>query len=137
MDTWSQIGDFEGSARRYMVSFVIRSTAFCGTGTNGTNLKDFWSYNPTLNVSENENLVVVNCYPNPAKDQINFTLPSSLINSGTQLIIFNSVGQIVDQKEINEVTIQLKRNELDGGIYYYRLINSIETISTGKFIFTE
>lgn len=41
--TWSQIQDFPGIARRYMVSFVIGTKAFVGVGTNGTNFRDFCS----------------------------------------------------------------------------------------------
>lgn len=52
LDIWTQVEDFPGSKRRYMVSFVIGNIAYAGSGTNGTNLKDFWAFQPLLNNQE-------------------------------------------------------------------------------------
>jgi len=68
-DTWTQIEDFNGQGRRYMVSFTIDNIAYAGTGTDGTNLRDFWMFNPLLGNEEIEN-IEINLYPNPASSYI-------------------------------------------------------------------
>ena len=53
-DSWSQVADFPGAARRDAVAFVIDSFAYVGTGIDdssswGTIMSDFYRYDPYLN----------------------------------------------------------------------------------------
>ncbi len=53
-DSWSQVADFPGTARRDAVAFVIDSFAYVGTGINdssawGTIMADFYRYDAYLN----------------------------------------------------------------------------------------
>ena len=45
-NTWEQVSDFEGSARRAAVGFSMDAYGFLGTGDDGTLCQDFWMYNP-------------------------------------------------------------------------------------------
>ena len=131
-DSWTRINDFPGSARRYAVSFVIGNTAYCQGGTNGTNLNDFWSFNALLSVDENSENNLVKPYPNPASNAINFNLKS--LNNVT-IEIFNSVGQqILILNNVNSI-LQVKRNQLPAGFYFFTITSNQKVIQTGKFIF--
>jgi len=45
---WTQLNDFEGTARYNAVSFAIGSKGYVGTGYDGDSYNsDFWEYNPT------------------------------------------------------------------------------------------
>jgi len=44
-DTWTQIADFGGTARRGAVAFTLNGKAYVGTGSEQ---KDFWAYDPAL-----------------------------------------------------------------------------------------
>ncbi|GDX53230.1 hypothetical protein LBMAG27_22770 [Bacteroidota bacterium] len=53
-DSWSQVADFPGTARRDAVAFVIDSFAYVGTGIDdssawGTIMSDFYRYDASLN----------------------------------------------------------------------------------------
>ncbi|MFT5859848.1 MAG: hypothetical protein ACI865_001954, partial [Flavobacteriaceae bacterium] len=49
--SWSQIANFEGSARRQSVAFSINDLGYVGTGvdSNGDYMDDFWEYDPSIN----------------------------------------------------------------------------------------
>ena len=55
LDVWSQMADLPGSPRRNAVGFALESKGYVGTGIDssesfvGTNLSDFWEYDPSLN----------------------------------------------------------------------------------------
>jgi len=50
-DTWSQMANFGGTARRQAVGFAINGKGYVGTGVdvNGDYKKDFWEYDPATN----------------------------------------------------------------------------------------
>ena len=46
-DTWTQLNNFEGSARYNAVAFAINGKGYVGTGNDGSNWNgDFWEYDP-------------------------------------------------------------------------------------------
>ncbi|MBL0267117.1 MAG: T9SS type A sorting domain-containing protein [Chitinophagaceae bacterium] len=45
-NTWTQKGDFPGTARYGAVGFSIASKGYIGMGSDGTFLQDFWEYDP-------------------------------------------------------------------------------------------
>lgn len=137
LDTWTQIEDFRGASRRYMVSFVINNTAYCGTGTNGTNLRDFWSYDPTLDYSNSNAISSIKSFPNPASTKITFTFPPDIIASNSYLTIFNSVGQKIDEIVIDQTEIILEKKNLNNGVYFFHVSDNINIKTSGKFIFIE
>lgn len=49
---WTKKADFAGLGREHPVGFAIGGNGYIGTGRDmtGTNHKDFWQYNPQLNI---------------------------------------------------------------------------------------
>ncbi|MCX6153812.1 MAG: PKD domain-containing protein [Candidatus Kapabacteria bacterium] len=69
-------------------------------------------------------------YPNPANEEINFTLPS---NNETRLLIYNSLGQQIYRQNISSEKLSLEVSQYSQGIYYYR-ISSGDISKTGSFV---
>jgi N-acetylneuraminic acid mutarotase len=47
--TWTQIADFDGSARYDAIAFSVNNKGYVGTGYDDNDLKDLWEYDPLLN----------------------------------------------------------------------------------------
>jgi hypothetical protein len=112
-----------------MVSFVIGKTAYCGTGTNGTNLKDFWSYNPTLSVDEQNQNSPLKVYPNPSQSNVNFNIGN---NNEVFLEIYDATGRNCFTTNFIKSYI-FDRQNLTNGVYYYVITNN-DTNFSGKFV---
>lgn len=138
-DTWIEIDEFAGSARRYLSSFVIGNKAFCGLGTSGVNYADLWEFDQTLSViSRDKDMLVVNSYPNPVIEYVNFKineLPMGVDYSDLDITIFNINGQQVFNEKYNSNELRFDRSNEASGIYFYSLNYEGQKIRTGKLIF--
>ena len=137
LNTWTQIEDFRGAARRYMVSFVVGNTAYCGTGTNGTNLRDFWAFDPILSDESNVWTDGIDVYPNPAKNNINFSFNENLKLNFIALIIYDISGKMVYQSDINTSNLTVDLMNLESGMYAYEIVSSEQKMTNGKFIISK
>ena len=80
----------------------------------------------------------VKVFPNPTSNQINFQITPPGNIEKYELIIFNSVFQIIKKTEIEgETKINLDCNPLNSGTYLYSLQNKNKLFQTGKFIITK
>lgn len=70
-------------------------------------------------------------YPNPGAHVFNIALTDN--SRGTQLTVFNSVGQEVLKKSLFLKETEIK-NTLPKGIYYYMLERSDEVLGSGKLV---
>lgn len=99
-------------------SFMISFNGGSGTGVN--------------NFDEN---AVLHAFPNPATSSLFIQYDLENI-SGTYLKIYNSIGEIVIQKEVNSISgiIKLDVSSLTKGIYIYRLESSNQQTKAHKVI---
>ena len=86
-----------------------------------------------LNTNENRITKEINCYPNPAKSTIHFSLNAEK-NAPTIINIYDVDGQLMLHKDVdisgkNNFNIELNIEQLPSGIYFYMINNS-----RGKFI---
>jgi len=88
----------------------------------------------TLGVNDNEKLLnEIYLYPNPTKDILNVSVPSEygLPNS---LTINNSLGQIINQKEVSAASdLSLNTSSLSKGVYFITIAKDTQT-KTLQFI---
>jgi serine protease AprX len=70
-------------------------------------------------------------FPNPAKNNILVTLPENAKNAN--IVFYNNLGQEVLSKKINSQTTNVEVNNLNSGIYIYKLFTETAT-KTGKII---
>jgi len=133
LDSWTQIEDFEGASRRYMVSFVIGETAFAGGGTNGTNLKDFWSYNPQLALGIADEVATSFVIANPVQETI-FVDVSGEANS-SEMLLYDLSGKLILRYRLFEGRNETVRDAIKNGIYLYRIIKNEALLESGKLLF--
>ncbi len=95
----------------------------CGTLTESIN-----------EISQTDTYVKV--FPNPGSDNVNFEITSPSSYQEYELTIFNSAFQTVTSKKINGIKtkIDVDRNHLESGVYFYSLSGKNKVFQTGKFI---
>lgn len=89
----------------------------------------------SLSIHENENDIIVNVYPNPSSNTVNFDFSNINSNGNFNLKIINGVGQIVKSIDIKngfEKTITIEN--LQSGVYFYCLNDSKNKQTLGKFV---
>jgi N-acetylneuraminic acid mutarotase len=136
INSWNQLSDFPGVSRRFGVAFSINNKGYFGLGTNGTNMNDFWEFNPALeglsvHSNSDSNLKT---FPNPSNDVIyfdylNFEMAQSV------LLVYSYTGELIKEVNITTRNFSITKNEFESGIYFYKLIENNSMVATGKFIF--
>ena len=80
------------------------------------------------NVSVEETIETsVNIYPNPVKDVL--TIAADNVN---QVVMYNSLGQIVKTVKGNEGNINVNVNDLENGMYFVNIIDNDGNVTTNK-----
>ena len=138
-NTWKQLDNFPGVGRRFMYGFVINDKGYCGTGTTGTNLNDFYKFDP---LGEPEGKIFreqidVNVFPNPSTEYINFEISQEILDNHTDIIlnILDAAGRTIHQATFNDNMLSFERNNLQNGVYFYQISAADELLKSGKFIF--
>jgi len=137
-NTWALSDQFLGSSRRFTVGFNIGDRGYIGTGTNGTNFKDFWEYDPLL-MSQEElgNKVSIKPYPNPASDYLTVSIDgisTDLLQPEGKFILCDYVGRVVKQVIVTNNSFTVDVKNLSTGNYIYHLLSEFKVLGTGKII---
>jgi hypothetical protein len=74
----------------------------------------------------------ISVYPNPAVNETSITLSESLM--GSKLAIYNSIGQIVFEKLVDNLTERLDLSYFSKGVYYVKVHASDNEVLNQKFI---
>jgi N-acetylneuraminic acid mutarotase len=135
-NTWTFICHFPGTKRRFPVAFAINDKGYFGTGTNGINMNDFWAFDfDPLEIDQLQiDNIVVNVYPNPTNDLVNFQLNNieNLEYSDLYLNIHTSDGRTILTDQFNSNFKSIERNNLLSGIYFYSIVYKNKIIRNGK-----
>jgi hypothetical protein len=82
----------------------------------------------------NNPILIINCYPNPANNEIEFSFSESLIKGG-RLIISDMTGNEIFAKNLFENSFKINTSCFADGIYFFELENNFNVRYTvGKFI---
>lgn len=73
-------------------------------------------------------------FPNPAKDQINFQLPSDISFRDLKLSVFNASGEKVKDVNLQSTITAITLNGYKAGMYVYKIMNKDQITYKGKFI---
>ena len=73
-------------------------------------------------------------FPNPAKDQVNFQLPSDISVVDLKLSVFNTSGEKVKDVILQSVVTGITLKGYKAGMYVYKIMNKDQLVYTGKFI---
>ena len=77
----------------------------------------------------NENEAMIGLYPNPAREQVSFTL-----DSDAQVSVFDMTGRMVNQMNIAAGNAQLGVSELESGVYFVNFRFANGTTAVAKFV---
>ena len=93
------------------------------------------SYCATLSVDdlalENNN---VSIYPNPFTSSLNITLSKTSQIKNADLMIYNTLGELVWNNTITTELTTLEAHTFNSGIYFYRVMHAGKTIQSGKLV---
>lgn len=81
-------------------------------------------------------LASLSVYPNPAKESVTFDFDMQSAPLGSEIIISNLLGAVVNRVVIDNNTgmKSISVTELKDGIYFYNFVNGNRSLKTGKFI---
>jgi hypothetical protein len=74
----------------------------------------------------------INIYPNPATDYINISFEE--FNNEVDVLIYNQLGQLVIKDVVSSNYFKRDISELNAGIYFLRIIDDSENVSTSKIV---
>ncbi len=116
-NTWTQLEDFEGAARRFSCGITIQDRGYFGLGTNGINFNDWWAYDGN-NLGVKENAVECTVYPNPTSDWLKVERKGGVWD--VVQLIDESGKVLISEKQVGEV-LELNVNQLPAGSYHLLL----------------
>ena len=85
--------------------------------------------------SENQH-VRITAFPNPFQHSTTIRLEGNSPYQSLRLEVYNAMGQLVHQSQNQGAAQQvvLQRNDLEAGMYFYRLVADDQLLHTGKLI---
>lgn len=99
------------------------------------NLKLFPFYQPTSINDNPPNEPSVQLFPNPLSDVARLKITNIEQGANYSIMFYDLQGRMVFQSEINNSQTEIKRGNLQAGMYFYKIFMGNESISNGKIIF--
>lgn len=128
-DTWTPTTEFDGTSRRFHVAFSIGEKGYLGCGTNGTNFKDFWEFNRTLDVDQ-QFMQSIKVYPNPTTNVLLIEIDEVI----SSYEIFNQNGQRIKQVDVTSSGKSIDVSDFPSGIYILQITTENGQTKATKFI---
>ena len=119
------VGDVANSGNGWYVAFVYYSTDEAASSWE----IDYVKVTGTWVTSVNENAMMVDFYPNPAREQVTFTLESD-----AQVSVFDMTGRMVNETNMAAGNAQLNVRELESGVYFVNIRYTNGMTAVSKFV---
>ena len=120
------VGDFANSGYSWYIAFVYTSTDEAASSWE----IDYVSVTGTWITFVNENsAMAIDFYPNPASNQVSFTLESD-----AQVSIFDVMGRKVNEMNAAAGNAQLNVSELESGVYFVNVRYADGSTAVSKFV---
>ena len=111
---------------RYYLAFVYTSTTEAAASWEIDYVKVTGQHMTAVN--ENE-AMTVSLYPNPARDQVSFTLESD-----AQVSVFDMMGRMVSEMNVAAGNAQLNVSQLENGVYFVNVRYANGSTAVSKFV---
>ena len=137
LDVWDTIPkSFPGVRRHFVPCITIGDNVYFGTGTNGTNLADFWAYEwkVAVGINEYDKTNSISVFPNPTSDFITIKINKETISKRLTVKIYSLEGKEVVNDEIETVNHSIPVSHLSKGVYMISLLDGQEIITAQKII---
>lgn len=118
----------------------VSDSKYYAVGNNGTivSFAKRATENEASHISNNNNILKIQTYPNPSNDKLNIIIPDEDSFIAERISVSNVNGQIVFNKRIDPLTgsqvYQINTSELDNGLYLLNITSSGRMGASGKFI---
>lgn len=109
---------------------VITNTTFHTIG------EDFVPMNVSVNSEISEN-ILVNVFPNPFSKKAILELNGVDLKGEKTFLLFNSTGQLMQKFIFENDRIEINGEELNNGVYYFKINNKQGVAVTGKVVVME
>lgn len=120
------VGDFANSGYSWYIAFVYTSNDEQASSWE----IDFVKLTGKWLASVNENgTMAVSLYPNPANDQVSFTLESD-----AQVSVFDMTGRKVNEVNLTAGEAKLNVSEFQSGVYFVNIRYANGTTAVSKFV---
>ena len=120
------VGDFANSGYSWYIAFVYTSNDEQASSWE----IDFVKLTGKWLTSVNENgTMAVSLYPNPANDQVSFTLESD-----AQVSVFDMTGRKVNEVNLTAGEAKLNVSEFQSGVYFVNIRYANGTTAVSKFV---
>jgi N-acetylneuraminic acid mutarotase len=129
---WNQMEDLPGSTRRFSSAFSIGNKGYIGTGTNGTNMSDFWEFDQVL-ATKKLNLTQYEIRHNTTEQTI--TIYSQKSDAPNVFYICNLNGQVILNLSTVSINESIDISGIESGLYICVLIDSKNNITSKKIAF--
>ena len=96
------------------------------------------NFSPTHRLAQKNEIGIAEFYPNPFSTSATLQIKEDLKIENAELDIFDLQGKRVREIEnINSNTIMIKKDDLPNGMYFYRLSDGNDIVTSGRFIISE
>ena len=120
------VGDFANSGYSWYIAFVYTSTDEAASSWE----IDYVSVTGTWITFVNENsAMAIDFYPNPASNQVSFTLESD-----AQVSVFDMMGRKVNEMNAVAGNAQLNVSQLESGVYFVNVRYANGSMAVSKFV---
>ena len=120
------VGDFANSGYSWYIAFVYTSTDEAASSWE----IDYVKVTGTWIASVNENsAMAIDFYPNPANNQVSFTLESD-----AEVSIFDVMGRKVNEMNVAAGQAQLNVSQLENGVYFVTVRYANGSTAVSKFV---
>ncbi|MEI6816543.1 MAG: T9SS type A sorting domain-containing protein [Bacteroidota bacterium] len=135
---WSQLTGFQTPGYTMGYGFTIGNKGYVYTGDSATNR--YWEYSPdsTNGITEINQEINISLAPNPFTSQTTLFINdrNNIMNRENSISIYNLLGQEMQHIFMgSNKQIVIHRNDLPGGMYFYKLMDDNKTVlGVGKML---
>ena len=97
---------------------LVEVIALYGVGKTSVSVVKCFNSN-NVNIAENEATAEISIYPNPAKDFVKLTAQGSQL---TAVKVYNCLGMMVEEIEVNANEAEINISEYNTGIYFFNVM---------------
>lgn len=137
LNSWTEINSFPGQGRENSASFVIGNLAYVACGTSGTNYGDCWEFNSANITGVPENItqeIGSSVFPNPMRSVAILKLKGNNSSIQNTFSLFSAEGKSVMNKKFVGSEMEINREGISAGTYFYSIECDGKIISGGKII---
>ncbi|MBK9632068.1 MAG: T9SS type A sorting domain-containing protein [Saprospiraceae bacterium] len=119
-----------------VIRFLSPTIGFAGGSVIGPDLGGIYKWMGSFTSTKEENKKsneLVEVFPNPVKDKLMISLSQEFsIRNNLSFTIYDILGQKVKQFLLHSTILNIDINDLTAGIYFYKLNDQSEVLSSGK-----